>query len=66
MHPDLATELSDALGGRVTQMRAVGGGDTHPAWQLTFADASQCFVKTGPDPAPLQDEVQGLAWLRAA
>ena len=64
----LATAAESALGARVSDGRAVAGGNLNEAWRLELDDGRSVFVKTAAD-APaggFATEAAGLRWLGEA
>ena len=67
MHAELRTAVEHALGGRVSDVHAVSGGDINDAWAVRCDEVS-VFVKArrGADPETFRVEAQGLRWLAEA
>ena len=76
MEADVREELGATLGGVVSQVRALSGGDISRAFAVTLADGREVFVKTnrrappgGPSGGPsgmFTAEGWGLRWLAEA
>jgi fructosamine-3-kinase len=54
------------LGGDVSSVERVGGGDINEAWRVRLDGGRDVFVKTRPNPGPGEyaTEAAGLEWLR--
>lgn len=63
----LAEAVGAAVGGRVTDIAPVAGGDLNDAWRVVLADERLLFVKSGlVSPGGYGTEADGLRWLAEA
>lgn len=65
MSQPLAAGLGRALGGRVQQLRSLGGGSINDAYRASLDDGREVFVKTRGKVVPgmYEREAEGLRWL---